>query len=445
METLLDKVKKCILENNLIKKGETVIAAFSGGADSSCLVHILSKLSGELGFTLCAAHLNHMLRAEEAERDQQYVMQFCSDLDISLKLQKKDIAQIAQHRRISLEEAGRFERYEWLRTLSEDFGGALIATAHHKDDNAETILLNILRGSGLDGLIGILPKRENIIRPLIHCTRDEIEAYCRENQIEFVTDSTNLEAVYTRNRLRLQLMPMLKEFNPAIRDALIRLSECAHGDSVYIEAHAKQAFDETVIDGAINVQKLRKMDCAISYRILSQCVKVKFGITLQKKHVDLLYQLIQKGKTGSRLSLPGGIWATISYDLMHFETACEKPSKYIFELSAGEEINIFPAGLTIKTHFGKCSEVEENTACIVAVEGKITVRTRKEGDNVSIRGMTKKLKKLLIEKKVPRKVRDILPVVEVDGKIVLVADVFCARECTCAEKYLIVKAIKTKE
>ena len=209
------------------EKGVNVTVALSGGADSMSLLYALLNLREKLGITVNAAHLNHMIRGEEAERDTCFVKEQCEKLGVKLYCEYADIPAIAEREGISLELAARNTRYEFLKRVSS----GLVATAHTASDNLETLLYNLARGSGLDGLCGIPPKRGIFIRPLITCTRDTVENYCSENNIPFVTDSTNLADDYTRNKLRHKVVPVLKEINPAVEMNALRTSSILRQDA----------------------------------------------------------------------------------------------------------------------------------------------------------------------------------------------------------------------
>ena len=199
-----NSVLKAIKQFSMLEKSHNVTVALSGGADSVSLLHILYELRDELGITLSAAHLNHMIRGDEALRDENFARQECEKLGIPFFCERADVPKYAKEHRVSTELAAREIRYEFLSNVSD----GLIATAHTASDNIETIIFNLARGTGLKGLCGIPPVRENIIRPLIFCTREEIEAYCSANRLSYVTDSTNLSDDYSRNKIRHTIVPV---------------------------------------------------------------------------------------------------------------------------------------------------------------------------------------------------------------------------------------------
>ena len=214
-DLVLEAVKRfALLENNV----KTVTVALSGGADSMACLSVLLSLKEELGITVKAAHLNHMIRGEEALRDQEFVKKQCELLGVPLFCERADIPAIAKERGVSTELAAREVRYSFLERVNE----GVIATAHTSSDNFETVLFNLARGSAIDGLCGIPPKRRIFIRPIILCTREDVEEYCKKENIPFVTDSTNLCDEYTRNKIRHNIVPIFKNLNPSVEKSVLR-------------------------------------------------------------------------------------------------------------------------------------------------------------------------------------------------------------------------------
>ena len=210
VQTCKKRVMEYMEVHRMAEPGDGILAAVSGGADSVCLLRILSELSGEYGFRLSAFHLNHGLRGTEAERDEQYVKELCGKLEIPLVTARADVARYARENGLSEEEAGRRLRYRYLEQTAEKLSCDRIATAHHRADNVETVLMNLFRGSGLKGLGGIRPVRGRVIRPLLCLERDEIEAYLLDCGVSWCEDSTNRELEYARNRVRNVLVPWVK-------------------------------------------------------------------------------------------------------------------------------------------------------------------------------------------------------------------------------------------
>lgn len=247
-----DKVRETVTRRSMIQKGDIVTAGLSGGADSVCLVTVLHELSADMGFTLRAVHVNHCLRGEESDRDQHFCEELCEKLGIPLEVHRVDVTGYARESGRSTEEAARILRYG---AFDKAACGGKIATAHNKGDNAETVLFNIVRGTGLKGLGGIPYVRDNIIRPLLDVSRSEIEAYLGKKGQTFVTDSTNLTEDYSRNKLRRRIIPQLEEINPDVTDALCRLSLSAEEDEAFLTGLTDSIAPERLCEYAPSLRK----------------------------------------------------------------------------------------------------------------------------------------------------------------------------------------------
>lgn len=246
---MINKFEKKVLDTirkfNMITPGDNIIACVSGGADSMALLNSLLNLKNLTKYNeLIVCHVNHMLR-KEAEEETKFVKDFCEDNNIRCFVKYVDINAIAKENKIGLEEAGRIERYKFFDEIAKKEGFNKIAVAHNKKDNSETVLMHLLRGSGLNGLTGIHPVRDNFIRPIIKCTREEIEEYLKEENIEFKVDKTNSENDYTRNKIRNELIPYLeKEYNENIVDSLDRLSEIASEEQEFIKSEIERNYSK---------------------------------------------------------------------------------------------------------------------------------------------------------------------------------------------------------
>ena len=269
-----DKILTAIKQYDMLGDCKSVTVALSGGADSVTLLHSLKTLEKELGTELSACHVNHNLRGEESDGDEAYVRQLCQELEVPLKVFSVDVTgSVTKHQ--STEERARELRYEAFEKMSQAFGSK-VATAHNACDNAETVLLNMLRGTGLKGLCGIPTVRDYLIRPLILCTRDEIEGYCEENGLRYVTDSTNASTAYTRNKIRLELMPKLLEINPSLYEGIGRMTFALSEDSRFLEDMAKDALDGARTgDGVYSREKLAALPEPILHRVISLMLREK--------------------------------------------------------------------------------------------------------------------------------------------------------------------------
>ena len=240
------KVLAFMRKNHMTDRGDSVLAAVSGGADSVCLLLLLHEMAAELGIKVFAFHMNHGIRGAEADRDEQFVMELCERLNIPLTVAHEKVEEYAAERGLSGEEAGRILRYHHLGETAEKYQCAKIAVAHHEDDDAETVLLNLFRGSGLAGLSGIRPVRENIIRPLLCVSRKEIEGYLNEQELSWCEDSTNKENDYTRNKIRNELLPWVTEnINSRAAEHILAVSEFAAQADAYFEMEAERILEES--------------------------------------------------------------------------------------------------------------------------------------------------------------------------------------------------------
>ena len=269
-----DKILTAIGQYNMLGDCRCVTAAVSGGADSVALLHSLKMLERELDIRLSACHVNHNLRGEESDGDEAYVRSLCRELDVPLRVFSVDVSgSVAKHQ--SVEERARELRYEAFASMSNELGSK-VATAHNACDNTETVLLNLLRGTGLKGLCGIPPVRDNLIRPLILCTRDEIEEYCRDNGLKYVTDSTNASTAYTRNKIRLGIIPKLLEINPSLHEGVGRMTLALSEDSRFLEDMARTALDEARVgEGVYSAEKLNTLPDPILHRVISLMLREK--------------------------------------------------------------------------------------------------------------------------------------------------------------------------
>ncbi|MDO5331409.1 MAG: tRNA lysidine(34) synthetase TilS [Bacillota bacterium] len=294
------QVRKTIQEENLIKEGSNVLLGLSGGPDSVCLLSILCDLQRPLHFKLYALHVNHSIRGRAADNDEKYAKNICESLNIPFKSVKIDVPSLAKKQNKTEEEMGRIVRYSQLQMYADEIDAESIALAHNKNDQAETVLMRIIRGTGVHGLCGMEIKRpDGIIRPLLKTSREEIENYCKEKNLKPRIDKTNSETDYTRNKIRLELLPELKkEFNPAIMDALVRLSESAKEDDASLNLLAKEHMTNSI-------KALAKMDDALFARVIYEQFKQE-GLTedISSVHINSLRKAVLKNVGGKVIEFP---------------------------------------------------------------------------------------------------------------------------------------------
>ena len=412
-----DKVLRFIEDNRLLEKDDKVIVAVSGGADSVSLLHLIISIKELYHLSVFAYHFNHMIRGEEADRDERFVRALCKKWDVPLYEAKADVPHLAARYGESLELCGRRLRYESTPKLA----GAKIATAHNRNDNTETVLMNLVRGSGIAGLGGIPIQRDNIIRPLLNCSRDEIEAYCAENGLDYVTDSTNLSDEYTRNRLRLKILPLLREMNPSLDEGVQRMASVMRDADDYLNKIAKKELYKHRTDYGYRCEKLLALDKAVlSYAVKNVVEEAEAPV--DSLHIGLI---IDAMRTGGAVDLGRGWRAVCAQGVLRITDGGET-SDGGFCVPIGE---YFPrrysmAWLRTTAVAGESGKIHKKFLqyCIpcAIITDETFVRHRRAGDTFTDarRGVTKTVKKLMNELQIPREKRDSLLLIA-DGSTVL--------------------------
>jgi tRNA(Ile)-lysidine synthase len=428
-------------EYGMLPPGELVLCAVSGGADSMALLHILKTLSGELGFTLRAAHFNHHLRRAESDRDEAFVRERCQDWGVPLTCGGGDVARAARQSGRGIEETARALRYAFLEETADALGATRIATAHSADDNAETLLLHLVRGSGLAGLTGIPPRRGRIVRPLLTTTRREIETYCAQEKIPYVQDSTNADETYTRNFLRLRVLPLLKEINPRAVEHLSAAAGLLRADNDYLNAQARRVADQARERGGelvIEAETLaRQPDPVASRAAFLLLERSGGGKNRAAAHSGAILDLCRgrEGKPSAQVDLPG-VTVCREYDLLVLTPAGEGPTiPASVPVRPGERA--VWGGWRVTCREAVCPEESAPAPFRFylspeRLQGELTLRSRLTGDALKLPGRgTKALKKLYIEEKVPARRRCALPVLA-DGAGVAAAIPFGPHEAKLA-------------
>ena len=404
---MLNKLTDFIRQQNLISAGDTVVCAISGGADSVALLFALYLLKDKLEIQLEAAHFNHHLRGEESDRDEAFVRAFCDRYDIQLHLGCGHV----QPGKKGLEAAARDARYAFLKRLP-----GKIATAHTADDNAETVLMHLIRGTGLKGLGGILPVNGNIIRPMLTVTRSEVEAFLEEWCLPCIQDSSNDTDVFLRNRIRHHVMPLLKAENPRLAENVSSMALRLRKDEEYLAQQAEF--------GALPaVDVLKSMHPAVLSRCLERFLKQCGVREPEQSHIVAAEMLVFSEKPSAQVSFPGNVTIGRVYDRLE---KLEKTSDFL------PVVLPCPGEAEFAGYHVICTPAEDvvqsSEAFTAYPQGTIVLRSRRAGDSIRLPGGTKSLKKLFIDRKIPAHQREQIPVVCDDQGILGVYSIGVNRE-----------------
>lgn len=408
-------------EYRMLSPGETVLAAVSGGGDSMCLLHLLWRAAEQKGFSVEAATFDHQIRPESAA-DAAFVQEWCRERKIPCHLGRGDVPRWAKDHGMGLEEAARALRYDFLRSTARSIGAAKIATAHNADDNAETILLHLVRGSGLRGLGGIPPVRGNLIRPLLTTSRAEIDQYLKQWSIPHVEDATNADLTYRRNYLRHEILPRLKAQNPNLLEGLSRSARSFRQDNEFLEAQAAAIAAEAVLaEGEIFLpaEQLAGLPEALSNRVVQQLAeKLDEAVVLSAAHREAVLALCRSGSPSGECPLPGKLTARRVYGrlvLSKGETAGSFAPVY---LRPGEKVRIGDRELACERAVCPGGKFNQPDEFYLKAAGALLLRPRGTGDAITLPGRDRKtVKKLLIDSKIPRNRREMIAVFEADGQL----------------------------
>lgn len=434
-----NKVLSFIEENSMINGKDKILVALSGGPDSVCLLNILNELKDKLDIEIFAAHVNHCLRGEAALDDEDYCLNLCKNLHIHCYVKRVDIEKLAKDKGISTEMAGRDARYEFFEELMKTLNINKIAIAHNANDQAETVIMRAIRGTGIDGLVGIKPIRDNkYIRPILCLTRDEIEKYCLANNLKPHIDATNLEEIYSRNKIRLKAIPYIEDnFNKEIIFALNRLAYSCSKDIELINSIVTSKYSEYCIREKsyiiIKKEAFNEMEAVITRLIRKALVDISLKFNnFEMKHIYDIISL-QKGNTGKNINITNNVIAINEYGDIKLKVNdntrqknnhvniqelkiskkdiensdfCYANGDFTFKIYNKDNFNGF-----INNNFIKVFDVSNIS--------NITIRTRKNGDKIVPLGMrgSKKIKDILIDAKIPKDLRNNIPLILFDEEV----------------------------
>lgn len=438
MDAVLRKVTKYISDNNLLVGGDTVIVAVSGGADSVALLDILVNLK-ELDLRLIVAHVNHMLRGDESETDADFVWKLARNYQLPFELHTVNVLELSAKEKLSLEMGGRLARYACLDEVAARFNANAIALAHHADDQAETVLMRLLRGAGTTGLAGIPNKSaDRYVRPLLTCWRKEIEKYLEMKNISYRTDSTNVELDFLRNRIRHELLPYLKTFNPRVNDRLAATAEILAADENLLDDITGKTFsrlakvtdNEVMLDLAATRAEIRGQ----RFRLYRKAIQLTKGSLTHISFKNLMDvdNLLFSCTSNSEIDLPRGVQVTKSYHHIAFTLTGKVQHDTYNELYIkGTGLYPLPCGKALSVEIASPPDNWKNVPVTSAyfdlekVSFPWLVRRFKPGDRIIPFGMTgsKKVKDLFIDMKIPLKMRREAPVILSNEKIIWVCGV----------------------
>ncbi len=445
--SLLEKIESVNKDYSLFDSCKKLLVGLSGGADSTCLTCALHSLSEKYGFKLYAVHVNHMIRGEEAYRDEDFARNLCSKLGIDFICKRIDIPALCSKTGKSTELCARDERYSTFIKTAKEYGISHVATAHNSGDNAETVLFNLIRGSGSKGLCGIPAKRNladgiTLIRPLITSDRDEIISYLSQTGQDFVTDSTNSDTDYTRNLIRNNVMPFLLEINPALNESIGRTGKLLRKDEDFLLSLAKKNISD-------ELSKLCVLDECILTRVLRIMFQSVSDEMPEEKHIyalcEKIYAFRHDPHLKCSLSFPDKISAVISKGKLTFEknNGSEDFSTVPYSITLEEGINILGnSGFALYLSYNNDNDIPQVIADGNILFKKVSVdclytdtsshcliaRTRKDGDKIRINGMNKSLKRIMNEKEIDEKIRFSLPLICEKDNVIYVSYIGCSDE-----------------
>ncbi len=435
---MISTVKQEIEKHNLVEEGDKVLVAVSGGIDSVALLEVLFRLRETLGIQLLVAHLDHMFRGKQSLMDAFFVEELAIRLNLPVTYASISIPSLLNKNKGSAQEIARNERYFFLERTCRSHGCSKIALGHHLNDQAETVLHNLLRGSGPEGLGGMLPKQGKYIRPFLNISRGDIKQYCLENNLNWREDPSNEKTIYRRNKIRKELLPFLRDnYSPQIMNLLVQTAQIIHAENDYFNANTEEVIEQVCsFDNSrvlIDLNIFQQLHLAQKRRLLRKLVLKLTENKLEFCHVEKFMKFVQSSQTGKYIQLSDGLVAKKSYDKIILKKTNNKRYKeqnkevrYLYELKVPGKVNIDEIGSMITADFvsNRCCD---NQRQVVLDADKINfpliIRNRKPGDRFFPLGAPgeKKLKDFFIDRKVPREQRDAVPLVaDSDGTILWV-------------------------
>ncbi len=438
-EEILNSIYETIRTHEMLKNANNVIVGFSGGADSVTLLHFLYFFASERNtkFKVEAVHVNHGIRGKEADRDENFVKEFCSKYGIKLTTKKIDVFKLAEADKIGLEEAGRNARYKIFNAAaSKNPQNFKIATAHTLSDSCETLIFNLVRGSSLKGLCGISPVRDNIIRPLINSTREDIEIYCRYNNLNFVNDSTNFQRDYTRNKIRLDIIPKFKEINENFERTVGKNLVFLSNDEKYLDSLAEEKFNYVKLEAEneYDAKKINSLQPTLKDRVIAKVISSINKNLVRQRYIELIKKLLDGGLD---VNLPGNLKIVCENNVLKVKNQRKNTSKCEWEYPFSKNVSLTEIKTNIIIKVKPLSEYlmdkkrfsAKNILDFEKIPCDSVIRNRRVGDRFcfSRRGITKTVKKLMNELKIPENIRDNVPLIAHKNKVIWIDGVGVAQ------------------
>ncbi len=440
---MLERVKKTVNKYDLLKMGDHVLVSVSGGVDSTALLHILNRLKEEYRLKLNVFHLNHLFRGESAKKDALFVRELAEELGLGCTVKTFDVPGYCQREGLNAQEGARRIRYSLLEQLADEMGSNRIATGHQANDQAETVLINFLRGSGMDGLSGMEPLCGKIIRPLLEVYREELISYCQKHDLEFRQDPSNQKPVYLRNRLRLELIPLLEsEYNSNFQSSLLRMAEVLQAENSCLDRQTERYLKEAVVEvGArsvsLDLDFLESLPLAIKRRLIRRLYSLFHGDIkgLTFERIEAVRELVDdQQSTGNTIQLGAKITVRRGYQqliICQGDDQGEVPFfKHLLEVPGQVEIPVL--GVTLRAKILSSEElaiikkegvIKHSTPLSVIIDGNkikapLVVRQRRSGDYFVPLGMKghKKVKDYFIDRKLSPEKRDRVPLIFDQGR-----------------------------
>ncbi|MBN2898935.1 MAG: tRNA lysidine(34) synthetase TilS [Clostridia bacterium] len=413
-----DKFLQTIQDHNLLEKGDGIVLGVSGGPDSMCMLHLFCSIREAWSLSLYAVHLNHGFRGEAADADADYVADMCKAWEVPLFSYYTKVESLAKEMNTSFEDAGRKERYRLFFEALDANQAQKIAVAQNKNDQAETVLMRLIRGAGIEGLSGIQYGREDgVIRPLLDCSRSEIEAYCESHQIQPRIDHTNTDVQYTRNKIRWEILKGMSEINPSVMDNLVKTSQLLRDDNAVLNELTEATYRQ-IVDGQpeahyISLTAFNQLSIGLKRRLIRKCIEVLRGhlIDVTYDEVETIINLAMRQRTNSKKNYHG-LYFEISYDRLLIYLGKIKAEGGLFELKVRE--------MTREEFDDYTLSNDEVAVDQEKIAGRLSLKYRQSGDAFQPVGMSgsKKIKDFFIDEKVPREQRANIPIIWDDTGIV---------------------------